>query len=60
MDWFYYFVGVPALFGIFLFIAYSAVTWLPEFITEAKEVFKNAESSTVEFETSTDVDTRTD
>lgn len=60
MDWFYYFVGVPALFGIFLFAAYSLVTWIPDFITEAKEVFRNGESSKIDAETGANVNTGTD
>lgn len=60
LEFIFSFVGVPVLFGIFLFIAWSAVTWIPDFINEVKEVFSNAESSTVDIETSSNVDTRTD
>ena len=60
LEFIFSFVGVPLLFGIFLFIAWSAVTWIPDFINEAKEVFKNAESSTVDIETGSDVDTGAD
>jgi hypothetical protein len=60
LEFIFSFVGIPVLFGIFLFLAWSAVTWIPDFINEAKEVFSNAESSEIDLETGSNVDTRTD
>jgi hypothetical protein len=54
------FIGIPVLFGIFLFLAWSAVTWIPDFISDVKEVFSNAESSEIDLETSSNVNTGTD
>lgn len=60
LEFIFSFVGIPVLFGIFLFLAWSAVTWIPDFISDVKEVFTNAESSTVDIEASSNVDTGTD
>ena len=55
LEFIFSFVGIPVLFGIFLFIAWSAVTWIPDFISDAKEVFTNAESTEINIETSSNV-----
>lgn len=60
LEFIFSFVGVPVLFGIFLFLAWSAVTWIPDFISDVKEVFSNAESSEIDVETGSNVDTGAD
>ncbi len=60
LEFIFSFVGIPVLFGIFLFIAWSVVTWIPDFISDVKEVFSNAESSEIDLETGSNVDTGTD
>lgn len=56
LEFIFSFVGIPVLFGIFLFLAWSAVTWIPDFISDVKEVFSNAESSEIDLETGSNVD----
>ena len=56
LEFIFSFVGIPVLFGIFLFITWSAVTWIPDFISDVKEVFSNAESSKTNIETGSNVD----
>ena len=60
LEFIFSFVGIPVLFGIFLFLAWSAVTWIPDFINDVKEVFKNAESSEIDVETGSNANTGTD
>lgn len=60
LEFIFSFVGIPVLFGIFLFLAWSAVTWIPDFISDVKEVFTNAESTEIDLETSSNVDPGTD
>ena len=60
LEFIFSFVGIPVLFGIFLFLAWSAVTWIPDFISDVKEVFTNAESTEINIETGSNVDPGTD
>ena len=60
LEFIFSFVGIPVLFGIFLFLAWSAVTWIPDFINEAMEVFSNAKSSEIDLETGSNVNTGAD
>lgn len=60
LEFIFSFIGIPVLFGIFIFLAWSAVTWIPDFINDVKEVFTNAESSEIDLETGSNVDPGTD
>lgn len=60
LEFVFSFIGVPILFGIFLFLAWSVETWIPDMIKEGKEVFKNAKSSEIDLKTGSGVDTGSD